>query len=463
MKHIHTIFGCLYFWIFILYILLPSCEKDKAGIPIEKKDTFATEITDTTTVYTATYQFSPLPTSGQGIIIIGKINDDIIGNIAVNSYFKIGKSSLSEIANSTAVFDSITLELPYSGYYYGDTTNLQTIKVHRVLEKMELVKESSAWEFDEIPVFSSGSALFSNNEFRYDESVLGSKIFKPTPNKITDTVSIKLNKTFGEDLWTKAQSSSIQIINSDEFENYLKGFVLTSGNNSDCLLGFNTDSILVNLHYSYIRDTDGKKVNNKVSMKVEDNSFQFNELQIDRSQTVFKALDPNKIGELSSEETDNQVVVQGLTGLVTKVKFPYLEEFMNSSGFILSKAELIVETSRTTQVPFMPPSSLILMVADKNGSPSSILTNGYVNSDIQNSYLMQDDSGGTQTGKYTFDLTQYISDFRGAIGNNKKALYLSLPVSDLTTKAERLIVSKNGNKPAIALKLIYTKYQSLTL
>lgn len=458
MKGINTVFGYLFFGIFLVCILL-SCEKDKLGIPIEKEDTFAGETTDTTTVYTATYQFSPLPTSGKGIMIVGRVSDDVIGDIAVNSYFKIGKSSLSEITNSTSVFDSITLELPYSGYYYGDTTNVQTIVVHRLLEKMELVNESSAWESDELPIFSSGSALFSNSKFQYDENDLGSKQFKPTPNKTIDTVSIKLDKAFGEDIWKKAQSSSIQITNSDEFENYLKGFVLTSGSNNDCLLGFNTDSILVNLHYSYINDTDGKKVNNKVSMKVEDNSFQFNELKIDRSQTVFKALNSSRIGELSSDETDNQVVIQGLTGLVTKVTFPYLEEFMNSSGTILNKAELIIETSNTTHVPFMPPSSLILFVADENGSPSSILTNSYVDTEVQNAYLMQSSSGGTQVGRYTFNLTQYVSDYRGSIENNKKALYLSLPMSDLTTKAERLIVSKNGNKPAISLKLIYTKYQ----
>lgn len=445
-------------WIFFLLISFVSCKKDGNISLYNSNDTIGAEITDSITVHTATYQLDPLPSNGKGIMLVGEIDDAATGKMALSSYFRIGNSGISSVTlPEDAVFDSLSLALPYQGYYYGDTTLNQQVSVHRVTEDIELIDESNAWEEDEKPVFASGSTLFTNSKFAYEPNALGSVSFHPKPNTKEDTVFISMNQAFGQDLWQKIKDANSQVTNADEFLEYIKGFSLVSVNKSGVVIGFATDSITMDLHYSYTRSGDGKVVQGKLQLKVDDINYQFNSINIDRSASLLKALPATVKGEISSAETDHQVMLQGISGLVTKIQFPYLHEFVNRNDVVINKAELIIETPPTTHEPYTPPSSLNIMLANQYGVPTSLLTASYETT-TQTAYLQDDQSGGTGNGKYIFNLLEYVSNYRKAVEDTKSSLYLSIPVSDLLTKVDRLIIGSNGETPLIKLRILYTKY-----
>ncbi|WP_345231962.1 DUF4270 family protein [Olivibacter ginsenosidimutans] len=446
------------FSLVVLIISLFACTKDGTISLSNTNDVIGAEISDSTTVKLATYQLDPLPSSGQGVLLVGRMEDAVSGNIAVSSYFRIGNSAVSSASlPDDAVFDSLSLALPYQGYYYGDTTIAQTFTVHSVTEEIKLVDESNAWEDDEKPVFASGSTLFTNSSFSYEQQPLGTVDFHPKPNSKSDTVFVRLNPSFGEDLWTKIKDKSSQVTNSEEFLEYLKGFVLVPSGKASAITAFPTDSILMNLYYSYTRTSDGKRIGAKLQLKVDDNTYQFNKLDIDRSQSLLKALPEGVKGELLASETNQQAVLQGLTGLVAKIHFPYLHEFVNRNDVIINRAELIIETPSSSYIPYTPPASLNIMLADQYGVPKSLLTSSYETT-TQTASLVKDLSGGTASGTYTFNLTEYVSNYLGANEDKKSSLYLTIPTADLLTKVDRLLLGKGEGSPAIKLRILYTKY-----
>lgn len=435
-----------------------SCTKDGTISLENTNDNIGSEIADSITVRTATYQLDALPSNGQGLMLVGEMIDDATGNLTASSYFRIGNSAISRASlPDDAIFDSLSLALPYQGYYYGDTTLTQSFTLHRVTEEIALIEESNAWEEDEKPVFASGSTLFTSNTFSYEANPLGSVSFKPKPTSKTDTVFVKMSQSFGEDLWAKVKNGSSQVSNSEEFLEYIKGFVLVPKGKSAIVTAFPTDSILMNIYYSYTRTTDGKRVQESLHMKVDDNMHQFNSLQIDRSQSVINKLSATIESELPGSETKEQVMLQGLSGLVTKIQFPYLYEFVNRNDVIINKAELIIETPVNSHTPYTAPSTLNIMLADEHGVPKSLLTSSYETT-TQTAYLMNDLSGGVGNGKYTFNLTEYVSNFRGALEDHKSSLYLTIPVSDLLTKVDRLVMGKGDGNSPIKLRILYTKY-----
>ncbi|MGK9116614.1 DUF4270 domain-containing protein [Olivibacter jilunii] len=445
-----------------LIFLLVSCTKDGTISLSNTNDNIGAEIVDSITVRTATYQLDPLPSNGQGVLLVGHMNDEVMGNLTVSSYFRIGNSAISNVTlPDDAAFDSLSLALPYQGYYYGDTTLTQSFNLHRVTEEIELIDESNAWEEDEKPVFASGSTLFTNSAFSYDAIPLGSVSFKHRPKTKTysksDTVFVKANQSFGEDLWAKIKSGSSQVSNSEEFLEYIKGFVLVPTSKTSMVTAFATDSILMKVYYSYTRNTDGKKVQDSLNMKVDDGSYQFNSIKVDRSQSLISALKADTEAELPGTETKQQVMLQGLTGLVTKIQFPYLYEFVNRNDVIINKAELTIETPPNSHIPYTPPPSLNMMLADEHGVPKSLLTSSYETT-TQVAYLANDLSGGVGNSKYTFNLTEYVSNYRGAMEDKKSSLYLTIPVSDLLTKVDRLLIGKGDGNSPIKLRILYTKY-----
>lgn len=452
---------CTRLFVFFLVIAsLLSCKKEGTISLLNLNDNIGAEITDSATVYAATYQLDPLPTSGTGVMLVGNMNDVFTGNLTVSAYFRIGNSSLSATTlPEDAVLDSISLALPYEGYYYGDTTQTQGLALHKLTEAMELINESNAWEEDEKPVFASGSALFSNSSFTYETQILGTASFRPKPNKTTDTVFIKIDPSFASTLWDKIKNNNSQITNEEEFLEYIKGFALVPTTQTSVITAFPTDSIAINVYYSYIRTTDGKQIQESINMKIDDNAYQFNHIQVDRSQSSLKNLRFGVKGELSGAETGQQVALQGLSGLVTKIQFPYLHAFVNQTDVVINKAELSIETPTTSYVLFSPPVALNIMLADQYGIPKSLLTGSYDNSYTQSAYLTNDISGGTSSGKYTFNLTEYVSAYKGADEDEKSALYLTIPVSDLLTRTNRLLIGAGNGEPPIKLRIIYTKYK----
>jgi len=435
-----------------------ACQKEGTISLDNTNDEIGVELSDSTTVVTSTYQMDKIPSNGKGVVLFGQLNDEETGTLTVSSYFRVGNTNISNLSlPNDAAFDSIALVLPYSGYYYGDTTVVQRVNLYRLNEEMELIEPSNAWEDDEYPVFVSGSAFYTNTTFGHDASPLGTATFRPKPASITDTLFIRVTDSFGQELWQKIKDNDRQITNTDDFLDYFKGMVLIPDGKSNVVTGFNTDSVSLDLYYRYTRETDGKLVQDTLKMMVNDSTYQFNHIAIDRQNSVLSGLSNTGSAELAASQSEQKVMLQGLSGLVTKIRFPYLYDFVNRDDIIINKAELTIETAPSRYTSFPAPGSLNMFLANEYDVPKSLLNYSWQDY-AQAPSLLENGTGGTQYDQYRFDLTEYVSNYRKAVRDDKSSLFLSLPTTDLLSKVDRLVVAPDENGPRIKLSIWYTRY-----
>src|SRR5690606_41768475 len=74
-------------------------------------------IVDTFTVAASTFLLDPLPTAGQGMMLVGNLVDEDLGTLTSSSYFRLSSSELSlGTLPADASYDSLSIRFPYHEY-----------------------------------------------------------------------------------------------------------------------------------------------------------------------------------------------------------------------------------------------------------------------------------------------------------------------------------------------------------
>ncbi len=204
--------------------------------------------------------------------MIGNYDDPYFGKVKSESYFQLSgstyalSSSSSDTDSPNYVFDSIRMILRPDGYYYGDSTKVQTISMHRLLEKVK-VKDDDYY-------------FYNDSKLSYDSESLGSVSYKPTPVR-KDSVVLKVNNVFGEALFQKIKKR--EVTNFDEFTEYFKGVAIKgTSSSSTAVVGFNSSSVLRMYYSKYLGDTEESLT---LDFNILDASKQFNNISLDRTGT----------------------------------------------------------------------------------------------------------------------------------------------------------------------------------
>src|SRR5690606_29955315 len=155
-----------------------------------------------------------------------------------SSYFRVVLMDFADDIPEDAQFDSVNLVLtPNAGrYFYGDTTKNQKIYVHRVTEEIEPKDLLPLIGLNNIPVYVTSAAIFSDQKVDYDATELGSLTFAPRVNSI-DTLSIRLSNVFGQELFDKINSGHADVSSNVNFQQYLKGLTLVPDDQNTAILG----------------------------------------------------------------------------------------------------------------------------------------------------------------------------------------------------------------------------------
>lgn len=432
-----------------------SCDKD-TSISLGRADENIGVITmDSMTVFTATHQLLNLPSTGTGRVLIGRAFQENIGAISSSSYTRLLFESLNNDIPSEAIFDSVNVILrpAQDRYYYGDTTKNQQIAVHRVTEEIKTTDITNSIDNFNTPIYVTGPTIFNNQSFSYESTALGKLNFKPLV-KSMDSISVKLDYNFGKDLFDKVVSNDYNVNTNESLMNYLKGIVLIPDNNNTVMLGL-SDSIYVNLNYSYI-GSDGFKKTGVKSLVTASKAYQFNNITYDRSGTPFATLDNQQNRTLESDVTNGQVLIQAGAGVVAKIDIPSLNEFMNNKDIAINKIELIVETTGRNYGYYPNPNALMLLVQNKNGVPVSYITSPFSNT-IQNASLVMGSETGVNTS-YTFNLIDYVNKVNTPLYQGTSLLLSSSSPALFNSSNAALLATENG-KPKIKLNIVYTKFK----
>jgi len=436
-----------YFFMFVTgTFFLSSCNKSDFSIGedfVESRTQL--KIIDTFKVDLSTVLLDSIVTSQKSIALVGNHKDDVFGTINASSYFKMAYSTF-EVLDDKAVFDSANFCLKYSGYSFGDTTSLFTISIHELTEKIELGDRSS---------------FYNINKFNYSSDVIGSKTFYPTPNygetREDTIVYIHINE-FGEKLFDMIKDEDVVVSDKDLFEDYIKGFVLTSENPSNnVILGFTADASSLYFKIYYHLDKEDPEAEKKeISITMGEQGYQFNHVDNDFSGTAIEKL--NQFDDvLPSTETGNKAYFQGLIGLMPKVQFPTLGNIFLNPDWKILKAELIIEpvsdsyeAGKNIELPdvLYPYSTNIEnelggILKDLSGDPISakVSLDNYYNEDTN----------------YTFDITSFIIDgLADGYADPDDGFLIGPESTKIATTVDRLLV--DSKKKNIMLKLYYLSY-----
>lgn len=296
-----------------ILILLLSCNVDEEYTVGEKWIDVKTKAyhIDTLTVKLSTFQFDSITVSNAKRLMIGSYSDPAFGLVKSESYIQLKNSYLYGI-DDDAEFDSISLVLNFDNYFYNDTIPNQEFKIYNVLEDIEPNDDDNFY--------------YNTTRFKTSSSPLASYIFKPRPNK-TDSLSIKLDNTYGETLFNKIKNDEI---NSDEeFLEEYKGLMIKAGDSNTSILGFSMNSEM-RIYYTIASGIEFESEEKVVNFQINQNNS-FNHIESDNEGTVLKDLD-GSLKMLPSYETDNNSFVQSGIGITTRIDIPYLKTLYDIPG-----------------------------------------------------------------------------------------------------------------------------------
>jgi len=411
-------------------------------------------IVDSMTVFTSNYQLNYLPSANNGTLLFGKVNNTLTGSITSTPYFRLNLGSVNNDIPTNAVYDSINVVITpnKSKYYFGDTTKVQTIAVHRVTEDIVTKNIINSIDNYNTPVYVASANIFTDQKFNYDAQALGQISFKPHV-KSMDSLSIRLNDDLGREIYGMIKENNWNIASNEAFLQYFKGLALVPGNANTSMLALN-DTVRVNINYSYIGSDGFNKKASKLIVSTL-NSLQFNNIEYDRTGTSFAALS-NTNREVKSSETNGKTVVQAGSGIVAKLKIPSLNEFMYEDNIAVNKAELIVEVEGSNLGNTPNPSSLMLFVANSNNLPISYVRVPFTSTIQQVAFIPGNDTG--VNGKYVFNLIEYIKNINSSEFKNT-SLLLSVASPALFNSVNTAVIATENGKPKIKLNIVYTKFK----
>lgn len=432
-------------------LLAGAAACDKEGFNYSNEvETSGTEyiVTDTITMNASTVYLDSVPTSNQGVALVGTTVDPYFGTISSSTFFKLKAITSSVNIEDAAIYDSLVLMIHPKSTYYGDTTKHQHFEVYRVNQYIEKNFGTSYY--------------YSGMSFATDPSPIGS-IQMDHIRPYWDTVySIKIDDVIGKDLFNKAYNKLPSVTNQDQFTEWFPGLSIKPGANSQLVTSLRADdSLSLRLYYHVSANTYSWK---SIDFAMYDATSQFNHVDFTRpSGSALAGLTPNSdlsTNKVLAENANNVTYVQPLTNVVTRLDFPYLKSFNQTAKFWkIMRATLTVKPVRATyQYPFELPSKLTLVRLNAGNTVTDSVVNPSTGA-VQSGSLVTDYVYNLGT-EYTYDITNYVINEIGSTDNTTRGLGLMTPGSTGLSNFDRLVLGGPDHKVnPIEVKLYYLLYK----
>lgn len=391
-------------------------------------------IVDTFSVELSTIKFDSIQTSGTGNMLVGYYVDGDFGRVFSQSYFQ--PSLPDDDIQTDDTFDSLTLILPYSSYFYGDTNTISNLKVYRLSEKL---------------VDYSISNFYNTSDIKYFSTPIGEKTFYPRPNR-DSVVEIKLDDLLGKEIFYKIRDSDEDVASFEYFIDYIKGFTIIPDTSiSSSIIGYDGENVGLKMYTS--RETTDDIEELTYLFTSYSTTYQFNKIRSDRTGTFLENLMKQE-NELNASITNNKSFVQAGVGILTKVRFPYLKTLFFDDILILS-IELIIKPDIDSYEGNLPETLVLYETNEKNQVVSQLADDE--GSTLSSTFNL-DEMYHLET-YYSFDITNFLeTQIEDNYIDNERALLIAIPDADFYTSLERLIISSTKStdlKPK--LKITYLK------
>lgn len=445
--------------------LLFSCKKDisKIGVDVVGENPLEVTYMDTITVQVYSELLDSLRTDELSSHVVGAYKDPVFGmlNASVYSQFNIKPGNENFKFGTNPVLDSVVLYIAYSNVdLYGDTSFQHNWAVYELGEN--IYADSAYYSFhnarikNEALAYTSFVPNFDSVPFiqidEVEETADTSMILNP--------VKINLSEVFGNRLLS--YDTAVYEDNETLREEF-KGIYITTldqnlpTNQGSLLdLNFQSDNTFIRLYYH----------NDESIEEEEENSLEF-DLVVNYNTARFSNFNHYEYREASPEfrsqvidgNTDlgsEIIYLQGLAGVRSVIKFPYLNKMDDHYNYAVNEAKLFIHNQDVESGP-APMSSLTL-------------SQKVVIDSVDYHYTVPDASSGEryfsgiydqEEEMYFFRITQYIQDLiQGHTEDNE----LRVEIIGGAIHPNRLIGF--GSEPMmdeakrIRLQIIYTKIDS---
>ncbi len=388
-----------------LFILSGCQNTDSIGLEIDPSTGINGNFIDTVTVRTATVKDDSVETSSLTQYPLGYFNDPLFGTTSASIALSAGTTVSGITFGTSPILDSAVLVLHYGDEFYGDSTSRFRVEVRQLAEQLQV-----------------GQAYYNNRNFSVNNSIIASQLvtFRPKDSvRVTEIVTgapdvdktkapqvrIPLDPAFITNNFLNADPS--HFASNEAFNRFIKGFYLsvnpaqTIGPGGVVFLNL-ADSSRLDLYYRNTNSNSGTDTINMsfpISSSKNPVAAKFNH---DYTGT-------NVQTQLNNPNTEySYTYVQGLGGLRTRVRFPYLENLRNIGTLTINKAELVISVEGGTD-DFKPAPRLTFYMTDiakQRQFVPDFSTNPAVGlTDIQ--------FGGfydASKKRYVFNVTTYIQD-----------------------------------------------------
>lgn len=428
--------------------ILSSCKKDPYSIGLDllpPADTLNIRMNDTSTIVAYSLLQDSIRTDKATTGILGSLMDPFFGKTTASFYSQFYLSTEAPSFGTNPLLDSLILILYYTGSY-GDVSTIQNVKVYEISED-----------------FFYDSTYYSNKRLQTYSNVLANFSFKPRPSdsltiagvKVAPQLRINLNH-FSNYLGNKILSAPASaLLTSADYVAFMKGLDVetTPLYSGGALLSFDIANSVSKL-VIYYHNNEGDSLH--FDMPINAQCAYFN--RIDHNKYIDASPDFKK--EVLNHDTvtgRNKLFLQGLGGVWTKVRLPYIKNFEKGHPIAIHDALLVVKNYET-DTTLQPPPELTIIKRDSLGNISNL-----IDYDEGAGYY-----GGTYNKTkrtYSFRITRHLQQvILGTTKNYDLFIMVNNPTVNVLTPSRVML---NGTRPSlpvvssdrIQLQIIYTKLE----
>jgi hypothetical protein len=332
-------------FIFILvtaWFLLMSCNKSTTiGSELQPQN-LGVVFTDTATILTSTIFVDTISTTNRELLLAGEYTDPVLGRVKASAFFNVQPFNTSFSFGSNPQFISAVFALPIN-FAYGDTTQLQTLSVHKLVEPI------------------NPQRVYRNKDvLAYEPTPIATATFKGS-DAVFGRVEIPLTDTFRDQIVALANSTAVSGLTQAQLDAFVKGFALVS-HGGEALWGFRvTGQVPAAIEIRFRNELGSEQIyrivaRNAVSAETDVsgeryNTQRFNHVEVDRTATPLQNLTQD-YQTIPSAQTQEQTFIQESLGIFTKIEFPYLSEFVKNQTIAINRADLVVFPVAGTRTPF---------------------------------------------------------------------------------------------------------------
>jgi hypothetical protein len=294
-------------------------------------------------------------------LMVGGYTDEVFGQIEASSVTQYFATNPQFKVSSTAVYDSVTLQLQFDLYHYGSmSATPQTISIYELDEELK-----------------SDSLKYYFNTSKIDYSTLiGSKSFSIDPGKFDDfaesaedrdtviSISLPLDFEFGHRIFNSnvkfrdaTGEADSTFMRYSEFVKEFKGIAIKS-DVADKVIGLNPTGVSTRILIHYHDATTDSLLFGMTFSGV----IGFNQIKSNRAGTELEPVKEYFTDVL--QESDKRYIQSGV-GILTKLDFSKFYEFLDTVPYsLINSAELSIEGVESSS--YAPPSLLSLRVMNES-------------------------------------------------------------------------------------------------